>query len=130
MPVDFETIIAWIKDYERLLEKHGIGAGIEPDKFVPAELKWVLNSAAPDRPAGTIEELIARATSAAAVNGRKPSQLMTRTLAQVSMLAAIDFDLLTDAGRGQRLEQLEWLLLANIPDQEIRVCRCPSVLPN
>src|SRR3546814_6423366 len=36
------------------------------------------------------------------------------------MLAATDFDLLTDAGRGQRLEQLEWLLLANIPEQEIR----------
>lgn len=117
---DFKTIVAWITDYARLLEKHGIGAEIEPDKFVPAELKWVLDSAAPDQPAGTIEELTGKAMSAAAVNGRKPSQLMTRTLAQVSMLAAIDFDLLTDAGRGQRLEQLEWLLLANIPDQEIR----------
>ena len=117
---DFGTIVAWMADYAKLLEKHGLGAEIEPDKFVPAELKWVLNKDAPDRPSGTIEELTAIAAGAAAVNGRKPTELMTRTLAQVSMLAAIDFDLLTDTGRAQRLEQLEWLLLANIPEQEIR----------
>ena len=117
---DFGAIVAWIADYAKLLEKHNLGAEIEPEKFVPAELKWVLNPDASDRPSGTIEELTAKAAGAAAVNGRKPSELMTRTLAQVSMLAAIDFDLLTDAGRAQRLEQLEWLLLANIPEHEIR----------
>ncbi len=117
---DFESLIDWLSLYSGLLKKHGIGAEIEPDKFVPPELKWILDSDLA-LPAGeTIDGLIEKASSAAEVNGRKPTQLMTRTLAQVSMLAATDFDLLTDAGREQRLEQLEWLLLANIPDQEIR----------
>jgi hypothetical protein len=117
---DFATIVDWIRDYAKLLEQHGIGATIEDDKFVPTELKWILKAELPDRPPQSDAELWSTAASAAAVNGRKPVQLMTRTLAQVSMLAAIDFDLLTDAGRGQRLEQLEWLLLANIPEHEIR----------
>lgn len=117
---DFKSLVGWLSLYSELLEKHEIGAEIEPDKFVPPELKWILDRDSA-LPAGeTIEGLIEKASSAAKVNGRKPTELMTRTLAQVSMLAATDFDLLTDAGRGQRLEQLEWLLLANIPDQEIR----------
>ncbi|WP_054132849.1 RNA-directed DNA polymerase [Novosphingobium sp. AAP1] len=116
---DFDAIIKWIADYMGLLRKHGIGAEIEPDKFLPKELKGILFPELIDKSA-VDDDLIEVARTAAAVNGRKPSQLMTRTLAQVSMLAGIDFDLLTDAARGQRLEQLEWLLLANIPEQEIR----------
>jgi hypothetical protein len=117
---DFRTLLDWLKRYSELLEKHCIGVEIEPDKYVPPELKFLLGPDS-DLPSGeTIEDVLERAAAAAAVNGRKPAQLMTRTLAQVSMLAAQDFDLLTDEGRSQRLEQLEWLLLANIPDQEIR----------
>lgn len=117
---DFETLCEWIANYIGLLEKHGIGPEVEPDKYVPSELKWILHDKLEDKPPAPLSELSATAMEAAAVNGRKPTQLMTRTLAQVSMLAAIDFDLLTEAGRGQRLEQLEWLLLANIPEHEIR----------
>ncbi|GGD59320.1 hypothetical protein GRI62_00825 [Erythrobacter arachoides] len=116
---DFAAVVAWIRDYARLLRKHDIGPEIEPDKYIPAQLKWILDPDAQDAPNESAEELIVQASRAAAVNGRKPSELMTRTLAQVSMLAAIDFDLLTDSGR-ERLEQLEWLLLANIPENEIR----------
>ncbi|MDF0544690.1 RNA-directed DNA polymerase [Sphingobium sp. H39-3-25] len=120
---DFKALVAWIEEYARLLEAFNIGARIEPDKYVPSELKSILH---PELCEGsgeaseTHDELIEKVARAAEVNGRKPTELMTRTLAQVSMLAATDFDLLTDAGRGQRLEQLEWLLLANIPEQEIR----------
>ncbi|MFC3698445.1 hypothetical protein ACFOOJ_13500 [Sphingobium xenophagum] len=117
---DFESLVSWLSLYAELLAKHDIGAEIEPDKYVPPELKWILHRDEELPPGEKIEDLIQRASSAAAVNGRKPTELMTRTLAQVSMLAATDFDLLTDSGRGQRMEQLEWLLLANIPDQEIR----------
>lgn len=122
---DFEALLNWIRTYIGLLEASGIGVNVEPDKYVPSELKWLIHpekleeEREIDRPPNA-EEAMARARKASMVDGRKPTQLMTRTLAQVSMLAATDFDLLTDAGRSQRLEQLEWLLLANIPDQEIR----------
>ncbi len=123
---DFAALRDWIAEYARLLAQFDIGASIEPDKYVPSELKYILDPKALDddsdteRPLERGEALIKRAAKAAEINGRKPTELMTRTLAQVSMLAATDFDLLTDAGRSQRLEQLEWLLLANIPEQEIR----------
>ena len=122
---DFEALLDWIRTYIGLLEVSGIGANVEPDKYVPPELKWLIHperledEKEIDRPPNA-EEAMTRARNASMVDGRKPTQLMTRTLAQVSMLAATDFDLLTDAGRSQRLEQLEWLLLANIPEQEIR----------
>ena len=35
-------------------------------------------------------------------------------------MAAADFDILTNNSKLQRLEQLEWLLLANIPEREVR----------
>lgn len=123
---DFEELRNWIANYAELLKTFEIGPIIEPDKYVPSELKYILDPSAlhdesdTDRPLERGEALVTRAAKAAEINGRKPTELMTRTLAQVSMLAATDFDLLTDAGRSQRLEQLEWLLLANIPEQEIR----------
>src|SRR3546814_3394445 len=92
------------------LEAFNIGARIEPDNYVPSELKSILH---PELCEGsgeaseTHDELIEKVARAAEVNGRKPTELMTRTLAQVSMLAATDFDLLTDAGRGKRLERSE-----------------------
>lgn len=116
---DFDRLLEWMREYAHLLARHGIGVEIEREKYVPPELKWLLHPEEKDAPMDPAE-LRSAAISAAAVDGRKPTQLMTRTLAQVSLLAATDFDLLTDAGRSQRLEQLEWLLLANIPDQEIR----------
>lgn len=122
---DFEGLLDWIRTYIGLLDASGIGVNVEPEKYVPPELKWLIHperledDREIDRPLNS-EEAMARARKSSMVDGRKPTQLMTRTLAQVSMLAATDFDLLTDAGRSQRLEQLEWLLLANIPDQEIR----------
>lgn len=116
---DFDQLLEWMTEYANLLARHGIGVEIEREKYNPPELKWLLHPNEPDPPKHP-SELRSIAITATSVDGRKPTRLMTRTLAQVSMLAATDFDLLTDAGRGQRLEQLEWLLLANIPDQEIR----------
>lgn len=116
---DFTSLLAWINEYADILSTFDIGAEIAPDKYAPEGLQDILHPL--DTPTVVDRnELIAKVSKSAEVNGRKPTQLMTRTLGQVSMLAATDFDLLTDAGRTQRLEQLEWLLLANIPEQEIR----------
>ncbi len=119
---DFDELVAWIAEYKALLSASGIGVSIEPEKFVPAELKELFSDEIEitENTDTDLAEVRTVAKQLAQLNGRKPTALMTRTLAQVSMLAATDFDLLTDAGRAQRLEQLEWLLLANVPEQEIR----------
>lgn len=119
---DFDELVAWIAEYKALLNASGIGVSIEPEKFIPEELKRLFADEVEnaENTASDMAEARVTAMRRAQMNGRKPTALMTRTLAQVSMLAATDFDLLTDAGRAQRLEQLEWLLLANVPEQEIR----------
>ena len=115
---DFPTLCTWISNYEELLKKFSIGPVIEKDKYSPPELRYVIHG---DCPSDLQEdEIIERVKASSSINGRKPTELMTRTLTQVSMLAGTNFDLLSDAERTQRQEQLEWLLLANIPDQEIR----------
>jgi len=45
---------------------------------------------------------------------------MTKTLAQVSAIAATNIHILDDDDLGERLKMLEWLLLADIPEREIR----------
>ncbi|RYG99463.1 MAG: RNA-directed DNA polymerase [Alphaproteobacteria bacterium] len=117
---DFDSLCDWIREYEAILRRIDIGAEIEDDKFAPPELKWVVGKHSDAELPDSLDALREKAKKASAIDGRKPTRLMTRTLAQVSLLAATDFDLLTDAGQSQRMEQLEWLLLANIPDHEIR----------
>lgn len=116
---EFDVLCGWIREYEGILAAHGIGAPIAPEKFDPKELRDVIYPAG-DADAAQAEAARAAAVKECRIDGAKPVKLMTRTLAQVSALAAADFDLLTDPDKSQRLEQLEWLLLADIPDREIR----------
>ena len=54
------------------------------------------------------------------MDGANPTKLLTKTLGQVSAIAATNPDMLDDEDIEERLKLLEWLLLANIPDREIR----------
>ena len=117
---DFDVLCAWIREYERILAAHGIDAEIAPEKFDPKELKHLIWPEKNPRPEAEFIALREAMKKECQIDGAKPVKLMTRTLAQVSALAAADFDLLTDPDKRQRLEQLEWLLLADIPNREIR----------
>ncbi|MBF0095517.1 MAG: RNA-directed DNA polymerase [Alphaproteobacteria bacterium] len=117
---DFDVLCAWIKEYEEILTKYGIDAGIAKEKFDPKSLKDIIY---PDSAKADAQMMSARrmvVMKECKIDGADPVKLMTRTLAQVSALAVADFDLLTEPDKRQRLEQLEWLLLADIPDREIR----------
>src|SRR5690606_32757261 len=78
---DFEELCNWIAGYAELLEALDIGPIIEPDKYVPSELKYILDPSAmddesdTDRPLERGEALVRRAAKAAEVNGRKPTEL-------------------------------------------------------
>lgn len=109
----FDELCEWIRRYEKILFKAALGPKIAQEKFDPPELKDVI--------AGTEDEaLLARVYAQAEIDGAYPTKLMTKTLALVSELAGADFDLMPQDSRSQRLRELEWLLLADLPDREIR----------
>ncbi|PJI42203.1 RNA-directed DNA polymerase [Ferrovibrio sp.] len=111
---DFDAIVGWIKAYREVLKSAGLSLEMAQGKYDPPELEMLLDA---DNKQTEIYEDVKKQ---AALDGRRPARLMTPTLTQVSMLAGIDFNILTDASRLQRLEQLEWLLLADLPDRELR----------
>lgn len=121
---DFDTLCEWILWYEQLLETQGIGPRINAEKYDPASLgDWLgLLKSATD--VADLREkkadLRALAMRETRLDGKNPTKLMTKTLAQVSAIAAADIHILDDEDLGERLKMLEWLLLADIPEREIR----------
>jgi hypothetical protein len=110
---DFERLCEWIQWYEALLARMGIGPKISRTKFDPPDMAEAYLS-----DVGSAKRDAAREKSK--IDGRHPSALMTKTLALVSELAGADFDTLSAQSKSERLNELEWLLLANLPDREIR----------
>jgi hypothetical protein len=110
---DFDRLCAWVRWYEAMLARMGIGPRISATKFDPLEMADAYTA-----DAGSAEHQAAREKSK--IDGRHPSALMTKTLALVSELAGADFDTLSAQSKGERLNELEWLLLADLPDREIR----------
>ncbi|MDB5406371.1 MAG: hypothetical protein JWL84_1283 [Rhodospirillales bacterium] len=110
---DFDELRAWIRRYEKALRRLGVGPNISPDKFDPEEMAQAFKIDAD-------EEIVSKAKTLSKLDGSHPSKLMTKTLALVSELAGTAFDILSEDSRDQRLRELEWLLLADLPDREIR----------
>lgn len=126
---DFDKLCDWINWYEELLHKHSIGAMINSEKYDPPSLsEWMsarrkhlasttlLSSKATDR----YDAKRGSAMRETRLDGKNPTKLMTKTLAQVSAIAATNIHILDDEDLEERLRMLEWLLLADIPEREIR----------
>jgi len=110
---DFDRLCAWIQWYEELLSRMKIGPKISKTKFDPPNMADAYASAL-----NSTERVAGREGSK--IDGRHPSALMTKTLALVSEIAGVDFDILSAQSKAERLHELEWLLVANLPDREIR----------
>lgn len=110
---DFDDLRTWIQWYEEKLVELAIGPRISPTKFDPPIMAQAYRHGAKvaDRES---------ARTLTAIDGRRPSHLMTKTLALVSELAGADFDILSATSKAERLSELEWLLVADLPDREIR----------
>ncbi len=125
---DFDALCDWIIYYEQLLKKQEIGPIVNVEKTDPPSLgEWIScfktglkNGAKPSALVDENAELYRKAKEDAQLDGKNPTKLMTKTLAQVSEIASVDINILDDDDLNERLQMLEWLLLANIPENEIR----------
>lgn len=122
---DFGQLCDWIKWYEDLLIEQNLGPKINTEKFDPLSLgQWVaaIKKGKPTSPSAQKQYNGKRTTASdeTKVDGKNPTKLMTKTLTQVSAIAAADIHILDDEDLQERLKMLEWLLLADIPEREIR----------
>lgn len=121
---DFDALCDWIIWYEQLLLDQGIGAEVNPEKYDPPNLsEWValIKTGEPlSNLRGKKPDIYKAAVRDTRLDGKNPTKLMTKTLAQVSAIAAADIHILDDDDLSERLKMLEWLLLADIPEREIR----------
>ena len=116
---DFDGLSTWISDYESVLVKHQIMAPLNPEKYSPASLGVYLDAVTQGRPEDNSHLRLA-ATNDTRIDGINPTPLMTQTLAQVSAIAGTDPNTLDDNDLLELLKRLEWLLLADIPEHELR----------
>ena len=113
---DFDALCDWIIWYEQLLLDQGIGAEVNPEKYDPPNLsEWValIKTGEPlSNLRGKKPDIYKAAVRDTRLDGKNPTKLMTKTLAQVSAIAAADIHILDDDDLSERLKMLEWLLLA------------------
>ncbi|WP_299616375.1 RNA-directed DNA polymerase [uncultured Tateyamaria sp.] len=121
---DFDTLCDWIIWYEGLLKEKGIGASVNVDKYDPPELAKLIKLHKAGESTADAQDDYSKAKTMAMqetrIDGRNPTKLMTKTLAQVSEIATADIHILDDDDLDERLSMLEWLMLADIPEREIR----------
>lgn len=126
---DFDELCDWLDFYYRLLRDHKTGAEVNQEKYDPILLRdWMAvrsknNSAKEmpsEHPANDPQRIKEAAANSAMIDGANPTQLLTKTLGQISALATTNVDVLDDNDLEEHLKMLEWLLLANIPEREIR----------
>lgn len=121
----FDELCLWIRRYQKLLKTHSIGPKVNSEKFDPPSLgKWIrkfkVNSKKNEKQKENHRNKYEKAVKDTTVDGRNPTKLMTKTLAQVSAIATDDIHVLDEHDLEERLKMLEWLLGADISEQEIR----------
>ena len=126
---EFEELCDWIEKYQAMLTEYDTGASVNTEKYDPVSLRdWINVRADPSETSRTfseqelseINELRVFAVNDTRFDGANPTKLLTKTLGQVSAIATADIEILDDGELEERLKQLEWLLLADISEREIR----------
>ncbi|NQT55026.1 MAG: hypothetical protein HQ551_02220 [Desulfobacteraceae bacterium] len=115
----FKDLTEWVQTYDSILNELNTGAHINPEKIEPSQLTKYLFEKKKRRNLITKKQLETDAEKACQLNPEFPSPLMTKTIALVSGIAKIDFNLLDAAELDAITEQLEHLLLVQIPEEEI-----------
>jgi hypothetical protein len=106
----FDQMVNWFFDYrERLKEE--LGCSINEKKTEPAKIRRFLK--------GHSQKSRRIARKACKLDPEFPSPLMTKTLEKVSDLAHTNFDLLDSDEQKRVLHDLEHLLLAPLPEEEL-----------
>lgn len=114
----FEELVEWINHYQDVIDRLGSGASINPAKTEPKALGDLLGeSDASKRSVGS--ELWSRAQKECRLDPEFPTPLMTKTIALVSAIGKTDFTALEDNELFILSQQLEHLLLVEVPDTEM-----------
>lgn len=116
---DFEELINWLNEYRDLLAKAGTGAKINLEKVEPAELATYMESPGKAPTSKRYKALKEEAAKKCQLDPQFPSPLMTKTLALVSGIARTDVNLLEQNELAALTDQLEHLLIVDLPDEEI-----------
>ena len=122
---NFDELSDWVQWYSSLIRENSSALEINEEKYDPksfGEYAKVVISKNKHRRDEDMQQshLENRAKHDAMVDGANPTKLLTKTLGQVSAIAATTANVLDDKDLEERFKLLEWLLLANIPEEEIR----------
>lgn len=116
----FEDIESWVLRYSAILKEGNTGVRINPVKVEPSALAKYFDAKKSKRLKSTkLQSLYKKAEKSCQLDPRFPSPLMTKTLALVSAIARMDFNLLEDGEINALKDQLEHMLLVDIPETEI-----------
>ncbi|WP_306555658.1 RNA-directed DNA polymerase [Acidovorax sp.] len=114
----FEELVKWIEHYKSVIERLGSGASINPAKTEPEALGVLLGTSdAIKRAAGSAQWI--RAKDDCRLDPEFPTPLMTKTIALVSAIGRTDFTALEDNELSILSQQLEHLLLVDVPEAEM-----------
>nr|WP_157773889.1 RNA-directed DNA polymerase [Variovorax paradoxus] len=114
----FEELIKWIDHYKDVISSLGSGANINTSKTEPKALGDLLGTSdTSKRVAGS--DLWNRAQHECRLDPEFPTPLMTKTIALVSAIGRTDFTALEDNELSILSQQLEHLLLVDVPEAEM-----------
>jgi hypothetical protein len=116
----FNELVQWVQEYINLLQNSGTGVRVNREKFAPPELAPLIVGRARQKVEKQNMPSWQAAEKACHLDPRFPSPLMTKTLALISAIARTDFDLLESEELVALTDQLEHLLLVELPDEEIQ----------
>lgn len=121
----FDALVEWAKWYENLISKSGVGIEVNQEKYDPETFGAYMllsnnENASEDQENSELKVCRTKAHQDTILDGKNPTKLLTKTLERLSAFAMTGVETLNDGEIRERLKELEWLLLADIPDREIR----------
>lgn len=118
----FDELVSWVNWYARVISESEIGVSINQDKFDPKSFgEFVkINQDLKEKQSEEWKLSRSQALKDSTIDGKNPTKLLTKTLERLSAFAMTPIETLDDGEVRERFKDLEWLLLADIPDREIR----------
>lgn len=114
----FEELMEWIDHYKDVIERLGSGASINPAKTEPKALGDLLGTSDASKRLAWSDQWN-RAKDECRLDPEFPTPLMTKTIALVSAIGRTDFTALEDNELSILSQQLEHLLLVDVPEAEM-----------
>lgn len=111
----FDDLIDWVKKYTKIVEEENIGTKINHEKTEPKELSDLLQTESFDEKGDSYS----KSEKACMLDPEFPSPLMTKTLALVSGIGKTNFSLMEEKELSALVDQLEHMLLVELPETEI-----------